>query len=215
MPQLTEPHNMPPPAPFTRDGLVMADSTLRQTVRVSTGGTRMRLRFSNPFGGAVLPITKVSVALPLDGKAGVSAVRAGTSRPVTFHGGRPSTVVPIGAQVVSDPLDFDLKPRSNLTVTLYPADGQASNAVTSHPGSRTTSHLLAGDHVDAQDLPGATPTDHWYLLSGVETPADPRRLLPALDTGDHLHLNPAGYQVLADTVPARLFQPQPLPGSSG
>jgi len=42
-------------------------------------------------------------------------------------------------------------------------------------------------------------------------PANPRRLLPAYDTGDHLHLNPTGYQALADAVPARLFEPRPLP----
>jgi lysophospholipase L1-like esterase len=167
MPQLTEPGNMPP-APFTQDGLVLADSTLRQTVRTSVGGDRLRLRFSNAFGGAALPITAVSVALPVDGRAGVSAIRPGTSRPITFHG-RPSTVVPLGAQVVSDPLDLALAPGTTLTVTAYLADGQASNAITSHPGSRTTSHLLAGNHVTAEDLPGATPVDHWYFLSGVET----------------------------------------------
>ncbi|HZG03617.1 MAG TPA: SGNH/GDSL hydrolase family protein [Streptomyces sp.] len=166
MPQLTEPHNMPP-APFTQDGLVLDDTTLRQTVRVSVGGDRMRLRFSNAFGGAALPITAVSVALPLDGRAGARAVEPGTSRPVTFNG-RPSTVIPVGAQMVSDPLDFDVAPRSDLTVTVYLAEGQASNDITSHPGSRTTSHLLRGNHVAEQDLPGATPVDHWYFLSGVE-----------------------------------------------
>lgn len=166
MPQLTEPHNMPPP-PFTQDGLVLANATLRQTVRVTTGGRRMRLRFSNAFGGAVLPITAVTVALPKDGRAGVSAVQPGTTRRVTFSG-RSSVDVPRGALVVSDPLDFALAPGTNLSVTTYLASGQASNEITSHPGSRTTSHLLAGNHVEAADLPGATPTDHWYLLSGVE-----------------------------------------------
>ncbi|GAA2441735.1 SGNH/GDSL hydrolase family protein [Streptomyces macrosporus] len=166
MPQLTEPHNMPP-APFTRDGLVLDDTTLRQTVRVTVGGDRLRLRFSNAFGGTALPITAVSVALPAGGKAGTSAIRPGTSRPVTF-GGRSSTVVPVGAQVVSDPLRLAVAPGTNLTVTTYLAEGQASNDITSHPGSRTTSHLLRGNHVDAEELPGATPTDHWYFLSGVE-----------------------------------------------
>jgi len=166
MPQLTEPHNMPPP-PFTGDDAVLVDSTLRQTVRVTVGGDRMRLRFSNAFGGADLPITAVSVALPQDGRAGVSAIRPGTSRAVTFNGER-SVVVPVGALMVSDPLGFRLAPGSNLTVTAYLADGQDSLDVTSHPGSRTTSHLLAGNHVDDADLPGATPTDHWYFLSGVE-----------------------------------------------
>ncbi|XVV06553.1 SGNH/GDSL hydrolase family protein [Actinosynnema sp. CA-248983] len=169
MPQLTEPHNMPP-APFTQDGLVLKDATLRQTVHVSVGGDKIRLRFSNAFGGTALPITAVTVALPADGKAGVSAIRPGSTRPVTFNG-RPSTVVPVGALVVSDPLDFPLAAQSNLTVTAYLADGQASNDITSHPGSRTSSHLLAGNHVTADDLPGATRTDHWYFLSGVEVHA--------------------------------------------
>jgi lysophospholipase L1-like esterase len=40
----------------------------------------------------------------------------------------------------------------------------------------------------------------------VRDPADPRRLSPAFDEGDHLHLNPTGYQALADAVPARLFR---------
>jgi lysophospholipase L1-like esterase len=166
MPQLTEPGNMPPP-PFTQEDLVLADSTLRQTVHTSIGGRQVRLRFSNAFGGTALPITAVSVALPLDGRAGVSAIRAGTSQPVTFHG-RPSVVVPVGAQVVSDPLSFAVAPQSNVTVTIYLAEGQASNNITSHPGSRTTSYLLTGNHVEATDLPTATATNHWYFLSGVE-----------------------------------------------
>jgi lysophospholipase L1-like esterase len=164
--QLTEPENLPPP-PFTRHNLVLAGSTLRQTVRVSVGGHRFRLRFSNAFGGAALPLTRVAVALPAGGRAGASAVRADTARPVTFHG-RPSVVIPVGAQMVSDPLAIGVAPRSNLAVTIYLAHGQASNDITSHPGSRTTSYLLAGDHVDAEDLAGATPVDHWYFLSGVE-----------------------------------------------
>ncbi|MCX2951733.1 SGNH/GDSL hydrolase family protein [Lentzea sp. NEAU-D7] len=170
MPQLCEPHNMPPP-PFTQDGLVLADATLRQTVKVTVGGQRMRLRFSNAFGGAALPITAVTVALPADGRAGVSAVQPGTVRHVTFNG-RTSATAPVGALVLSDPLGFSLTPNTNLTVTVYLASGQASNSITSHPGSRTTSHLLAGNHADSPDLPGATPTDHWYFLSAVEVRVD-------------------------------------------
>lgn len=167
MPQLTEPHNLPP-APFTGANAVLVDSTLRMTVHTSIGGRSVRLRFSNAFGGTVLPITAVSVARPAGGRAGVAAIEPGTVRPVTFSG-RPSVAIPVGAQAVSDPVDLDVPARGELTVTAYLATGQASTAVTSHPGSRTTSHLLRGDHHDAPDLPGATPVDHWYLLSGVET----------------------------------------------
>jgi lysophospholipase L1-like esterase len=59
--------------------------------------------------------------------------------------------------------------------------------------------------------------NHWIRTSRVfdavidfdkvaRDPAAPRQLLPAYDTGDHLHLNPTGYRALADAVPARLFR---------
>src|SRR3954464_13240392 len=59
MPQLTEPRNLPP-APFTQ----FLNTTLRQTIRVTIAGERLRLRFSNVFGDKPLPISAVSVALP-------------------------------------------------------------------------------------------------------------------------------------------------------
>jgi len=182
-PQLTEPENMPP-APFTEDGCVLGNCTLRQTVRVSVGGRRMRLQFSNDFGGAALPITGVSVARPLGGLAGVGAIEPGSSRRLTFES-RASVVVPVGGCVTSDSLPFNLRPRSNLTVTMYLAEGQASHDITSHPGSRTTSHLLAGDHREAGDLPGATVADHWYFLTGVEVLAPLSRAAVVL-LGDSL-----------------------------
>ena len=68
------------------------------------------------------------MALPAGGRAGVSAIQAGTSRAVTFGGAR-SVTVPTGAQEVSDPLDIPAGPGANLTVTVYLADGQAVHGV--------------------------------------------------------------------------------------
>jgi lysophospholipase L1-like esterase len=166
MPQLTEPSNMPP-APYTGTDRVLDNASLRQTAHVSVGGPRIRLRFSNAFGGAPLPLSAVSVARPLDGRAGVSALVPGSVVPVTFHG-KPSATIPVGAQVVSDPLPFPVRSFENIAVTAYLAHGQGSLSITSHPGSRTTSYLVPGNQVSASDLPGATPVDHWYFLSGIE-----------------------------------------------
>ena len=171
-PQSTEPPDLPPP-PFTRDGLVLPDSTLRQTIRVSAGAQRVRLRLSNAFGGTELSVASVCLALPSDGRAGVSSIEPGTSRAVTFAG-RPGVVVPAGAQAVSDPVDFPLAAAANVTVTTYLAAGQrASGGITSHPGSRTTSFLIPGDHVADQRLAGAVPVDHWYFLGALEARAGP------------------------------------------
>ncbi|MEV6643875.1 SGNH/GDSL hydrolase family protein [Amycolatopsis sp. NPDC051371] len=166
MPQLTEPSNMPP-SPYTGTDRVLDNASLRQTAHVSAGGPRIRLRFSNAFGGAPLPLSAVSVARPLDGRAGVSSVVPGSVLPVTFHG-KPSTTIPMGAQVVSDPLPFPVRPFENIAVTAYLAHGQGSLSITSHPGSRTTSYLVPGNQVSTPDLTGATPVDHWYFLSGIE-----------------------------------------------
>ncbi|MCY1145044.1 SGNH/GDSL hydrolase family protein [Actinoplanes sp. Pm04-4] len=181
MPQLTEPNNLPP-APFTGESSVLVDTTLRQTVHVSIGGLHVRVRLSNAFGGAALPLTSVAVAKPVGGRAGVSAIMPGSSRPLTF-GGRPSVTVPVGAQIVSDPVALPVERGENLTITAYLATGQATLNLTSHPGSRTTSYLVGGDFVSAPDLVGAVGVAHWYLISGVEVQAD----VPALAiVGDSL-----------------------------
>ena len=166
MPQLTEDSNLPP-APFMRPGSAFADATLRQTVRISVGARFFRLRVSNAFGGAALPITAASIALPAGGRAGVRAIEPGSARPVTF-GGNASVTVPVGAQAVSDPLDFPLPALTQVTVNLYLAQGQASESITSHPGSRTTTYMLGGNHLDDPDLPGAASVEHWYFISGLE-----------------------------------------------
>jgi len=41
----------------------------------------------------------------------------------------------------------------------------------------------------------------------VRDPAQPDRLLPAYDSGDHLHPSPAGYRAMANAIPLSLFIP--------
>jgi lysophospholipase L1-like esterase len=212
-PQLTEPSNMPPP-PFTNGNLVFADSTVRQTIHVTLGGQQFRLRLSNAYGGTDLPITAVSVALPAGGQAGVSAIQPGTSQPVTFDG-RPSVDIPVGAQAVSDPLNFPAATGSNVTVTMYLAAGQASADITSHPGSRTTTYMLAGNHLDDADLPGAASVEHWYFLSGAEVWAKPGTAALAI-IGDSLADGRGSTTNGNDRWPDQLFtRLQANPGTSG
>lgn len=153
-PQLTEPNNMPP-----KPGL--ADATLRQAVRVSLGGKRIRIRLSNAFGTKPLKIEAAQIALP----AGAGAIRAETARMLTFAG-RTSVTIPSGALMVSDPAEFDLAPLSDLAVTIRVKD--PTRAITGHPGARCTSYLMAGDGITALELPTATRTPHWYYLCGVD-----------------------------------------------
>lgn len=176
--QLTERHNLPP-EPFT----ALAGVTLRQTVRLSLGGRRLRVRFSNAFGTAELPITAAAVALPQGGRAGTAGIVPGSCRRLTFGGDQAATV-PAGAQIVSDPVELPVAARANLSITVHCREGLEEGAITSHPGSRTTSWLVSGDLVGEPELPGAVAADHWYLISGVEVVATGASALVVL--GDSL-----------------------------
>jgi len=158
-PQLTEDENLPPLPGFV-------DATLRQLLRVSIGGKRLRVRVSNAFGRTPLTLGAVRVAR----SAGGGAILTETDHPVTFHG-EASVTIPEGALVVSDTVDFDLPPLADLAVTAYLRGAPAE--ATGHPGSRTTSYLQPGNGVSARDLPGAVRVDHWYFLSGIDVLAGP------------------------------------------
>lgn len=47
------------------------------------------------------------------------------------------------------------------------------------------------------------------LDAAVRDPANPERLRATFDTGDRLHLNPAGYQAMADAIDLALFEAAP------
>ncbi|KAK8050654.1 GDSL-like Lipase/Acylhydrolase [Apiospora phragmitis] len=179
MPQLTEPANLPP-APYNASGLVFHNATIRQTIKVALRARTIRLRLSNAFGGADLPIAAATIALPAvrNGSTGLSAIDPATLQTLTFSGGSASYTVPMGALAVTDPVEFlsGLKEGSVVTVSLYLAEGQATNLVTSHPGSRTTSYFAPGNVVSAADIATVSPSgsdttksaDHWYFISALE-----------------------------------------------
>jgi hypothetical protein len=49
------------------------------------------------------------------------------------------------------------------------------------------------------------------FAAAVADPANPARLLPAYDSGDHLHPNDAGYQAIGNAVNLGLFTPPDVP----
>ena len=153
-PQRVEPRNMP-----TAPGLPHA--TLRQTIKVTLGGRRMRVHFSNAYGDGPLEIRAAQVALP----AGPGAICRSTRRSLSFHG-RKAITIARGEEIVSDPLRFRLRPLSELTITLEL--GAAPSHITGHPGSRATTFLQPGDYVSAATLPNPATTVHWYILDGVD-----------------------------------------------
>src|SRR6478735_8101859 len=88
----------------------LEDATLRQVVRVGLSGPRLRLRLSNAYGTAPLAIGAVTVARSADNR---TARIEGAPVAVRF-GGQAATVIPAGAEVWSDPVDFALTAGSDV-----------------------------------------------------------------------------------------------------
>lgn len=156
-------------SPQNQTGVVFRNATLRQTIRISLGAPVIRLQISNAFGGSDLPITAVTVGVTPNNTAGIAGIQ-GDLHKVTFSGGQAGFTVPVGALVVSDPIELPLKALDVLSVSIYLERGQTTNSITGHPGSRTTSWFAPGNAVEAKDFTGQgiDNTDHWYFISRVE-----------------------------------------------
>jgi lysophospholipase L1-like esterase len=144
--------------------LPLKDATIRQVVRGSIGGRRVRLRFTNAFGASPLVLAGAHIALA----GGSGAIEPQTDRALTFNG-RLAAEIPPGAVLLSDPLDFDLPPLTEVAVSIQCQEVPAM--LTTHPGSRTTSYVQRGNLLSATALPAATAVVHWYFLDGLEVSA--------------------------------------------
>jgi lysophospholipase L1-like esterase len=154
--QAPEPHNALPVESLD-------DATLRQVVRTTAGGARIRLRLTNAFGTAPLRIMSARVARA--GSLGTSAIVAGSDQAVLFNG-RPEAVVPPGADYLSDPIEMPVTAAEDIAVSLHVL--QAGGAQTSHPGSRARTFVVAGDQTSAGAFETPTTIEHWYFLAGIE-----------------------------------------------
>lgn len=190
MPQLTEPANLPP-APYNGSNSVFPDTTIRQTIKTTIGASsHIRLRISNAFGLTELPITTASIALARaeagQNKTGASGIDVSTFQSITFSSNA-SITIPPGALAVSDPIPMSVQSNQILSISLYLASGQQGFAITSHPGSRTTSWLSFGDQTSASNFTDASTqsTAHWYLISALEA-WSPRNSKSLVIVGDSI-----------------------------
>ncbi|HJV91256.1 MAG TPA: SGNH/GDSL hydrolase family protein [Holophagaceae bacterium] len=147
-------------APADSDGPALAPMTLRQRVRVSLGGSQVRLRLSNRFGKTPLALGTLRVAL-----------EPGPGKVVTFAGS-PTALIPPGGSLLSDPLALGVAPLQTLTVSLFLPKG-ADTATLHGFGNATVQRVPGPDATAGARLAGGTTDDSRYFLTGVEVAAAP------------------------------------------
>ena len=145
----------------------LADQTVRMIVRASLGGSRVRVELSNMVGAQPLEIGAAHVGI----YKGDGAIVDGSDRVLTF-GGNPSFTIPPGVLALSDPVDLDVAPLSDLAVSLYlPHD---TGAPTNHMLGLHTAYLSKGDVTSARSMPDPSTMFAYVWLSSVDViaPAD-------------------------------------------
>lgn len=144
------------------------DGTVRQVVRLSLGGSQVRVRISNAYGSDMLVVNEASVARAV--RPGSSEVVAGSLQPLHFNGST-AVRIPAGAEYVSDPVDLAAASGLDLAVTMHLAN--AAGQQTGHAGARTTTFLAPGRQTTAATLEDAKTVTRWHQLADVEVSAQP------------------------------------------
>ena len=169
------------PQPAWDDGFILPmnvprllnDQTLRETVRLSAGGKRMRLVFSNRYGRQPVRIGAVRAG-PADGSVPALAL--------TFSGAREATIPP-GAVITSDPVALAMPPLSRLAVSSYlPSPTPIASF---HWGAQQTIQLAAGNAVAAPRCPGDTRVEGRLFFHAVLVEA-PRQAHTVVVLGDSI-----------------------------
>lgn len=152
-----------PTAAPASDTTRFENETIRQTVRTSIGGDRVRIRLSNEFGSGPLVIGEARVARPAAGGPS-SRIDPRSDRPLTF-GGRTSVAVPAGAPLLSDPVSLEVPAGTDLVVSIHlpgPTPGS-----TLHSLALQHNYVAAGNVTGRAVIEPAATVDRWYFLTGV------------------------------------------------
>ncbi|MFB9242591.1 SGNH/GDSL hydrolase family protein [Massilia antarctica] len=148
-------------------GPALTAQTIRQVVRTSIAGSKVRIRLSNLYG--TTPVTLGPVHL--GAHAGGAQVQAGTDHPLTFAGKQTVTIA-TGDSVLSDSVDMQVPALRNLVVSIY-LPQQIGVSTIHGAGMQTAFMTTAGDLTAAQSFSAEQTDDSRYFLTDVE-------VLPAL-----------------------------------
>lgn len=159
------------PVDPARDLPDLKDRTIRQVVRLSSGGKALRIRLTNERSETPLVIGRVEVAMAdRDGR-----IVAGTSRTVRFDG-EASAIVPMHAPLVSEAIAMPVTALSRMAISIHLPEGAA--APTMHPHAAATGWIAPGDQAQAHVLSKTTPFYNRLIVAGVDVEsARPQRTI--------------------------------------
>ena len=142
----------------------LPNSTVRQQIRVSVGGKKLRLVISNEYGATDLEIESIKLAKIPDPSN--YSVELDTEAVLTLDG-EESFKVPAGKRVTTDELDYEFKALEDLAITMKLAS--APSTITCHTASRCSTWVAEGDHVSDNDFGTYQEMTAWYFIAELDT----------------------------------------------
>lgn len=139
------------------------NQTVRHVLRLSLGGNTLRVKVSNLFGKSPITFTAVRVAK----STGQSNIDVSTDKSVTFNGQASVTLEP-GTELVSDAVNLEVAPLTNIAVSMYFSSPTAMPTV--HALGVQTAFIGAGNQTAATSISAAAAdqSQSYYGLTAVE-----------------------------------------------
>jgi len=153
---ITTNHTFADPAPN------LSGRTLRVMAHLTTGGSQVRVRLSQRFGGGPLVVGAAHVALRGSG----SGIVGGTDRTLTF-GGASSVTVPAGGDVWSDPAMLTVSGGRDVAISVY-IPGSFTPTTEGGRGQIKTSYYKTGNQVSSSSFFFPSTTRQVFVVYEVQ-----------------------------------------------
>lgn len=158
----------------------VGDSTFRNVVHLTLGGSVVRVTLTNQFGTTPLRIDSAHVAF----STGNGRVDPASDHLITFNH-RQFVSIPSGAYVLSDPIPMPVAAFSDLAISLY-LPQQSVATPTCHQYSLSTNYIASGNTASDSALETPRTQTSWCFLQSVDVQIADKHAGAVITLGDSI-----------------------------
>ena len=139
--------------------------SIRQIIRISASGDKIRLKISNKLGENKLEIKKVCIANLISN----SQIDTNTIKYLKFNG-KNSVIIPKGKEIYSDTIMYPLKPISDIAISIY--FGSVPKNKSGHYYSKTFSYIEEGYKIRNRIFSEKNKISNWFFIEALEVSSE-------------------------------------------
>ena len=139
--------------------------SIRQIIRISASGDKIRLKISNKSGENNLEIKKICLA-DLISK---SQIDTKTIKYLKFNG-KNSVIIHKGEEIYSDTIMYPLKPISDIAISIY--FGSVPKKKSGHYYSQTFSYIEEGNKITNRIFSEKNKISNWFFIEALEVSSE-------------------------------------------